>query len=170
MMKKEKWDNTAGFIRHKLFGIEPDKTLKRKVSEGCVEEIEILLKNRFEEFNRNLVYSTLKCERQVEAFTNETKVMDSKTVVKWASLLREYYLRIHSESEMMIELYCDLVRALAGVSIDKLPILQGKDRDTFLRCIPQDILNVYVKENKQGLTSPLMMEYAWRIDESKAHL
>ncbi len=167
MMEKEEWENTSGFIRHKLFGLDPEKTLKRKMAKGDRKEIEIFLKNLLENFNRNLVYSTLRFERQVDAFQKETTQDKSRKYQKWASLLREYYLRFHSESETMIEMYFDMLKPLCNITVEKVSLLEGKERDTFLKCIPQDILDIYVKENPQDSISPMMMEHARRVEESK---
>lgn len=79
MMKEVGFINISGFIKYKLFGVNPEGPYKRMLRSGDRNDIEIVMKNLIEEMNSTIGYLNYKLDFELRRIEKESSGMDEKT-------------------------------------------------------------------------------------------
>lgn len=105
-MRKQGWTNVSGFIRYKLFGLDPGQKVDRMIEDGEHDDLVILLKNATLELAEYFLYFYNRYEKDMAQLWKEEGVdMDA-----WTSATNRW----HSEVAKRIEQYFVTSRKIAA--------------------------------------------------------
>ena len=112
MMRDEDWENTAGFIRYKLFGYDPEKRLRsqlKKANESDVITLVQELETRLEDYEIRMMARIESCLENVES--NATIA----SVNKLYGLVYDFNHTIVKYRDELIAYLQDVVKAQNGL-------------------------------------------------------
>lgn len=87
-MRKEGIENTSGFVKYRLFGLEPEERVMKLVREGDKDDIATLLKNGVLDLADNFIYIKDRYEKDMRQLYLEEGVdleLWTSTTNKWIS-------------------------------------------------------------------------------------
>lgn len=89
-MRQNGWDNLSGFIKYKLFGLDPDQRIDSLIKSGDPESIALLLRNRLMDLTGQYIYIRYRYDRDMNQLYREEGVNLkewTKATEKWLSAL-----------------------------------------------------------------------------------
>ena len=57
MMRDDDWDNTSGYIKYKLFGIDTERKINELIKRKDIAELAILLRNEIMDLTEYFIYT-----------------------------------------------------------------------------------------------------------------
>lgn len=105
-MRKEGWTNKNGFIRYRLFGLDPDQKVERMIEGKNPDDLVILLKNGTLELAEYFLYFYSRYEKDMAQLWKEEGV----DMNAWTSATNRW----HSEVAKRIEQYFATSRKIAA--------------------------------------------------------
>ncbi len=153
MMKKEDWLNVSGFIKHRIFGDNPDNAYRRIIKRSTPEDVQLLMRELLGELATQIGYLNYR-------FGYETDQLDKindkeKKAAKRASLVKLWKEAVVSRTDAIYE-DCEQILRHLSVNVDGL-------RQNDIRNIPDDILEKMV--DWDDTSSPVAIELGRRINE-----
>ena len=156
MMQKEDWENTGGFIKYKLFGLDYKKRFKNTVETADEDLLKKILINLFTDLNAQLDYINIRNTRELEDLKRTTPMVDTKTISKWVSLLNNWNEAVENKASALLN---DLQLVLKRMDI----VVERKKQD-YLKSLPDSVLEEQVR-NWDDTSSPEFLEYTRRMLE-----
>ena len=156
MMQKEEWENTGGFIKYKLFGLDYKKRFKNTVETADEDLLKKILINLFTDLNAQLDYINIRNTRELEDLKRTTPMVDTKTISKWVSLLNNWNEAVENKTSALLN---DLQLVLKRMDI----VVERKKQD-YLKSLPDSVLEEQVR-NWDDTSSPEFLEYTRRMLE-----
>lgn len=89
-MRQNGWDNLSGFIKYKLFGLDPDQKIESLIKSGNPESIALLLRNQLMDLTGQYIYIRYRYDRDMNQLYREEGVNLkewTKATEKWLSAL-----------------------------------------------------------------------------------
>ena len=153
MMKKEDWLNVSGFIKHKVFGGNPDNAYRRIIKRSAPEDVQLLMRELLGELATQIGYLNYRFGYEADQLG---KIKDKeKKAAKRASLVKLWKEAVVSRTDAIYE-DCEQILRHLSVNVDGL-------RQNDIRNIPDDILEKMV--DWDDTSSPVAIELGRRINE-----
>lgn len=89
-MRQNGWDNLSGFIKYKLFGLDPDRKIESLIKSGNPDSIALLLRNQLMDLTSQYIYIRYRYDRDMNQLYREEGVNLkewTKATNKWHSAL-----------------------------------------------------------------------------------
>ena len=89
-MRQNGWDNLSGFIKYKLFGLDPDRKIESLIKSGNPDSIALLLRNQLMDLTSQYIYIRSRYDRDMSQLYREEGVdlkRWSKATNKWHAAL-----------------------------------------------------------------------------------
>ena len=89
-MRQNGWDNLSGFIKYKLFGLDPDRKIETLIKSGNPDSIALLLRNQLMDLTSQYIYIRYRYDRDMNQLYREEGVNLkewTKATNKWHSAL-----------------------------------------------------------------------------------
>lgn len=116
-MREEGWENMSGYIRYKLFGIEPDKEIKMLIRSKDPWAIANLLRNEVFELTEQYLYVVFRYNKDMAQLYREEGV----DVKEWAKATNEWHAALTRRTEQALGLISDIAKALGLEAYFKRP-------------------------------------------------
>lgn len=158
MMEKDGWENTAGFIKDRIFGDSIDEDYSR-VASSKNANIPIMIVTLYDDINKNLSYLGYRFDAELQEF-KKTMEEYEEPYRKWTSIMEEFAELIKEKTKLFFTT-SDLL--LANLKINPSRI-QYKPEDVY----PDYILEEALKEDFEGPQEIVQIARKKRYDELKA--
>lgn len=156
MMEKEEWENTGGFIKYKLFGMNPDYKYKKVIESADEGLLKKILVNLMSDMNDQIDYVNAKFTRELEDLKSSTAMTDSKSISKWVSLIKNWNESVEKKTDRIYQ-DCQLI-------LKRMEIIVERKQQDYLRNLPQSVLDELMR-NWDDTSSPEYYEAIRRIEE-----
>lgn len=156
LMKKEEWENRAGFIKSKIFGrnfiFEYSKIVQNLEN---INDISERLKEDIRIFNRHLDYAALK-KIEYEDVLKSRAVENDKKLRASVNISMEWLKEIKEQEAILTEKVNEL--------LNRLDIIVTRENPDPIRSLPQSIIDKHLS-NWNDTTSPEFLEGVRRKEE-----
>lgn len=116
-MKEEGWENMSGYIRCKLFGIEPDREVQKLISSKDPWAIANLLRNMVFELTENYLYVKFRYNKDMAQLYRE----EGADVKEWARATNKWYAALTKKTELALGTIADIAKTLGLTSYFERP-------------------------------------------------
>lgn len=165
MMAKEGWTNVSGFIKEKLFGAGGAEGKFRKTISGedrtpAIEVLKDLLMNNYAMHE----YINIRNRRNGEVFQRLVKeATGDEEKVRWAAQFASDMMKTMDDGRQIdgaFLVFLDEIAKALGIEV-KI------DRKTYLRALPDEEIDAYLKENWKDTMSEYNDEKIRRLQEKE---
>ena len=98
-MKKEEWENISGYIRYRLFGMDPTKKIRKQIAEKEPEDLVNILKNAVLELAAKADYYRFRYDKDMSQLYREEGVDIKKWIEatnKWRRTIDNDFMEVFS--------------------------------------------------------------------------
>lgn len=155
MMEKDGWQNTAGFIKDRLFGRSKDAKYVKILQESKVEDYKKILANLIMEMNNVLGYLNYRFTYELDRIDRD-EIEEEKKKAKAQKLMRERKSAVLLRTEEM----STSIRSILHI----LGIKAEKEHEDALRYVPDSVLEK-AASNWNDINSPEIHELVRRQHE-----
>lgn len=99
-MRKENWQNTSGFIKYKLFGIDPERKIDELIKRKETAELAILLRNEIMALTDNFVYFRYRYDKDMNQLYREEGV----NLQDWITATNRWHQEMSSRIQEVLTL------------------------------------------------------------------
>ena len=107
MMRKDEWESMSGYIKYKLFGIDPDRRVDELIKRKNTDELVILLKNSVLEVAGSFEYFYVRYNKDMSQLWSEEGV----DIKAWTRATNKW----HAEMTKKLEEALMIIRRIATV-------------------------------------------------------
>lgn len=116
-MRKDGIENTSGFVKYRLFGLEPEERVMRLVREANSEDVAILLKNGVLDLAENFIYIKARYEKDMRQLYQEEGV----DLELWTSTTNKWIAKYTKRVEELLGLVKDVAVAIGIKDYTHMP-------------------------------------------------
>lgn len=156
MMKEDDWENTGGFIKYKVFGLDYKKEYNKMIKKADQATLQKTIVNLMSDFNNHIDYSNARFHKELTELKKKSEMLDAKAVSKWVALVKSWNDIVERKTSSLLR---DCQEILKRMDI----IVERKQAD-YLRSLPDSVLEEY-KRDWEDTNSPEFMEAVRRINE-----
>ena len=127
MMRDDDWDNTSGYIKYKLFGIDTERKINELIKRKDIAELAILLRNEIMDLTEYFIYFRYRYDKDMNQLWKEEGV-DLKA---WTAATNHWHHEVAQRtqevlnicrkiaSELQLEEYFDMPSATMTININE---------------------------------------------------
>lgn len=161
MMHSEGWENTGGFIKYKLFGMDSNYKYKKMIEKADEILVKKTLIHLMEDLNDQLDYLNARYTKELEDLKISTAMVDAKAISKWVALIKTWNDSIWKKTDMLFR-DCQAI-------LKRMDILVERKHQDYLRSLPDSVLEEYIR-NWNDTSSPEVIEYLRRNETNHSKL
>ena len=117
MMDKDGWENVSGFVKYKLFGMDPDRKVNELIERKNSSEIGTLLKNAVLDLTNYYIYVKYRYDKDMSQLYREEGV----DVKKWISSTNKWHAELTKRTDRALSLIRRIADSLSIDSYFELP-------------------------------------------------